>query len=426
MGLGLLLLAIGGLGVLAAACSSKTSLRVSGEGPEAPRPCCSSCGEGGPCGSSAGDKTASFFDGQLIQGKPYRLRLSVDLRYQDVLKGLLGARDKTRSPEANLAEAMKDVALRMGFGPTMLVTHDPTDPSVWHLLTRWSLHSNRTFALPSVTPLSVTLIDEPFLGRQDEEHAGRTKRTAGPDVGLDRGLSDDEVWAITYALATDEDTKHLGGLASTMGSDYPIARDLLKAKSVLAALRAYRSTAPASPASPAIPGNPTKSDVRDLNPLIDILQRATAGLGSGVVKAWDRYRTLVVLPKDEKALGNILKALTASFVTRKTRPAPIAPSPAALQLAYATRRPQLSLVEDNAQISSRLTAIGTAAKAGDPDGQKAQAKISDANRTLERLQWVGWYKRIHGLDTSGPAPGSLTGSLRSAWSTRHDLKRKEP
>jgi hypothetical protein len=325
--------------------------------------------------------------------------LSIHPRYQAKVKALFEAKGKMTglSSEAFLGESMKALALKIGFGPTLLVTHDPTDPTIWCLLARRTTDSEED--LPYARLLSVTVVEEP------------PTQTRSPMLGLDAGLTEAEVWAVQHALSKDEDTKHLGGFASTLDPDFPIASNLLKAKAMLAAIRSYRG--------PIIsPGDKSK----DLSSLVTVLQKATSSLGEDVIRAWDKYRNIKAREKDEKMLGEVVSALTAAFISRKTRTLPTAPSPAALQLAYATRRPKLSLVEDDGQITRRLSEIARGAKAGEPDAKKAQAKLEDANRTMERLQWVEWYKRhIQVQNNDDPAPGSVTGGWvkdrPQAWSS---------
>jgi hypothetical protein len=228
-------------------------------------------------------------------------------------------------------------------------------------------------------------------------------KTSGVTV-LDEGLTDDEVWAVVHALSKDDDTKHLGGFATTFEPDYPIAAGLLRVKSMLAAVRSYRA-----------PNKVTASSNSDS--LISVLRKASAGLGPEVDSAWDRYVSLPLGEKDRESLGKAVKALGASHVRRVKGqgPRPEKITPAALQLAFSTRRPQLSLVANPDGIIEKLRAINTSVKSGDLDAKKAQDRIAAATRYLERLQWVEWYKRSASLaEDGGPMPGSLTGVLTSA------------
>lgn len=88
------------------------------------------------------------------------------------------------------------------------------------------------------------------------------------------------------------------------------------------------------------------------------------------------------------------------------------PSPSAIQLAYATRRPELSLVASKKNLESKLKAIGRAASKGDPDGLLAKAALDRATRLIEMRGWVNWYERIQrATEDDGRAPGSLTAKL---------------
>jgi hypothetical protein len=362
MGIGIVLFALAGIGGFLLLCSETkgSTLRVSGEvtpqdlSPEESR--------------------------QL-----YRLKLFVHPQYQAKIKALYEEKGKRSgvSGEAFLSESMKPLALRLGFGPTLLVTHDPTDPSIWRLLTRRAVSAYEI--LPYARVLQMEAVEEP------------PPQARSTPLGLDKGLTEDEVWAVRHALSRDDDTKHLGGFSSTLDPDFPVAARLLEAKAILAALRSYRSPL-------------GQGEGKDLSSLVTVLQKATSSLGEDVSRAWDKYRGLKVMERDQKTLGDVVQSLTEAFTSRNTRTPAALPSPAALQLALATRRPQLSLVEDGAQITQRLTEINRDAKAGNVNARKAQAKLEDATRVMERLQWVEWYKRNRKAENpQDPEPGSVTG-----------------
>ncbi len=144
--------------------------------------------------------------------------------------------------------------------------------------------------------------------------------------------------------------------------------------------------------------------------IVTFLQKASRGLGPDVEEAWEKYKGLRLEEGDRKALGAVLQDLTNGRLRPRTPP-PV--SPAALQLAYATRRPEISLVANPKVVEAKIAAIRQALKAGEPDARKAAEKLSAANRYLERLQWVEWYKRTSKLyeGSRGPSAGSLTGGF---------------
>jgi len=377
------------------------SLRVSGGS------CCASCAASRSCDSISGESEIlpphapgfipqGYLRGKLIQGQLYRFWMRVDPKMQ---------RFMTRSPrslsmtnEAFLAEAMKPIAMRLGFSEPLLVTHDPTDTSVWCVIARWSSPAQEVLSARYVTPLQAIPVEEPPMGARSS-----LSRSGGHGITvLDEGLTDDEVWAVTHALSKDDDTKHLGGFATTFEPDYPVTAGLLRVKSMLAAIRSYRS-----------PSGSDKTAATSAS-LIGVLRKASLGLGEGVDRAWDRYDNLPLGDKDQESLGKAVQALGVAHVkrVRGQGPRPERITPAALQLAFSTRRPQLSLVANPDGIIDKLRAISTAVKAGDPDAKKAQDRIAAATRYLERLQWVEWYKRNASLaQEGGPAAGSLTGVL---------------
>jgi hypothetical protein len=302
--------------------------------------------------------------------------------------------------EAFLSQAMKPIASRLGFDEPLLVTHDPTDASVWCLLARWGSPAGEVKGARYVTPLKLEAVEEPPVGARSTLSRGASGRTI-----LDEGLTDDEVWAVIHALARDDDTKHLGGFASTFDPDYPVAAGLLRVKSMLAAIRSYRAP------------HPKKGTATTSTALIGVLRKASEGLNEEIDRAWGRYEDLPLDEGNQRALAAEVKALGSAHVRRSRgqAPSPILITPAALQLAYSTRRPEVSQVASPEGIGQKLRAIGQAAKAGDLKAKEAQAKLGAANRYLERLQWVEWYKRTSKLsEEEGPVPGSLTGVLTIA------------
>jgi hypothetical protein len=384
------------------------SLRVSGGS------CCASCHVAKPCESLCGGEAElsmanpgvkftpqGFFRGMLRQGQLYRFWMRVDPAMQRFMTR--SPRSLTMTNEAFLAEAMKPIAMRLGFAQPLLVTHDPTDISVWCVLARWASPAQEILSARYVTPLQAIPVEEPpTSGRSSLSRSGEA-----PGVTiLDEGLTNDEVWAVTHALSKDDDTKHLGGFATTFEPDYPVAAGLLRVKSMLAAVRAYRA-----------PSQKAEEGAVASDGLIDVLRKASDGLGDEVSRSWDRFAAIPLGAQDRESLGRAVKALGAAHVrrVRGQAPKPERITPAALQFAFSTRRPQLSLVANPDGIIEKLRAINAAVKAGDPDAKKAQERIAAATRYLERLQWVEWYKRSASLaKEEGPAPGSLTGVLTIA------------
>ena len=347
--------------------------------------------------SSPAFTSQTFFDGQLKRGQLYRLWVRIEPEMQRLIAGT--PRSVKMTNEAFLVQTMSPITVRLGFDSPILVIHDPTDISVWCLLARWSSSVPYVLSARYITPLKIEAVQEPPSSARSTASRHGAKTTI-----LDEGLTEDEVWAVTHALAEDDDTKHLGGFASTFDPDYPIAAGLLRVKSMLAAIRSYHS-----------PGRPTIEEAAGSStPLIGVLRKAGGGLGKSVDESWGRYAGLPLDEKEKTALGKTVKSLGAAHVRRSKgeTPAPVLITPAALQLAFSTRRPQLSLVSNPAGITDKLRAISNAAKAGSEDALEAQRKLDAANRYLERLQWVAWYKRQAILSTEeGPLPGSLTGVL---------------
>ena len=169
---------------------------------------------------------SSRFKGDLKKGQLYRVWLRVPATYITALrttpqgqKGLLG--DLGNRLEAS------------GFDKTLLVTQDPTDATVFTAITRWGRSDG---AVKMVEPLDLARVEAV------EEPPELATLTYEPvPACLDEGLTPGEVAAITAALASNLDPKHLTGFAATLEPHFPIAASFLRAKGSLAATRAAGS-----------------------------------------------------------------------------------------------------------------------------------------------------------------------------------------
>lgn len=331
--------------------------------------------------------TRGYFRGLLRQGRLYRFWVRIEPEMQALMKKVPRRRDMT--DEAFLVETMKPIARRLGFQDPLLVTHDPTDSGVWTMLVRWACPADEVLSARYITPLKLEPVEEPPVHEIDKNGV------------LDRFLTQDEVWAVVYALGKDDDTKHLGGFAMTFEPDYPIAANLLKAKSLLAAIRSYRSPR-------------MKAEGKSAEALVKVLQKASQGLGPEAERGWEKYKDIVLTEQNQKGLGAVVRDLGAAQVRKRAgkSPLPIKITPAALQLSLSTRRPTLSHVSNPDGIRQKLQAIYRAADAGDPKGIEAKEKIVAAERFMERRKWVDWYKQL--TDNQNMPPGSLTGVLTSS------------
>ena len=336
------------------------------------------------------------------KNKLYRLKVVVHPRYQEIVKAQAPV-DRGVSPQSYLTEVLSEKLRRVGFSEIVLAMNDPTDNRGWTFLARSydrPVLDTRYQSDPSFRFVSISdPIAEPLI------------KTETPDTILDKGLTSGEVQAIQHALAYDNDPKHLGGFASTLETDYPLAAVILRIKAKLATARAA-----------GLGQSPLVKD--DFEGTVDLVcsrnavklfREMTRGLGDSVEKMWTDYE-----PVTNALTAKHCDTLVRKIQTAKTEAAnkgPLTPiPPAAIQLAYAQKRPQLSSVANVRKIVSKMKSISAAAEAGDENGQKAKDVMSRAEKLLERRAWVEWYRRIESVQNAqqekGPAPGSLTRKAR--------------
>lgn len=324
------------------------------------------------------------FRGLLKTGKMYRVWARVSPAFAERVKK---SAPSGVTPQAALTEAVKESVTRSGFSPIVLVTNDPTDNQVWTVLGRWSLRSSEAFDSEDVRLFQLQETEEPPQGLISPKTQGEGSSC------LDVGLTDEEVFAVRFAIAYDESPKHLGGLGTTFDPDYPIAAGLLYAKAALADVEAYGSRG-----------------LIHARSFVDLLARLTTALGPDVKKGWKRYERLMLTREQYVRLKNILGKLEG-HVRRRGQKAPPPVTAAALQLALATRRPELSLVADRDVVTGRVKEINRLVKKGHPQAREAAIRLERANKLLERRNWIDTYRRDeaamrrqHGF----PPPGSLT------------------
>lgn len=318
----------------------------------------------------------------------YRVRVFVDPRYQRIVKDL----KRSGSSQSFLTSVLKEKLLKLGFSSVLLATNDPTNTDLWTFLAR-APNSPLRKEPDEKTPFRVLSIEpvlEPVIPAK-EKHS----------TVLDNGLSVAEVEAVTHALAYDDDEKHLGGFASTLDPEYPMAAALLYAKAKLAAARSYGlGTGPEKTSDPL-----SIVDAACSKNVLEALRSHSAPLGQEVVLMWSRYEP-VIFAMSAKHCAMFMDRLRS--LKSQDAPKPIPAS--AIQLAYASKRPELSRVEDRKKIGRKLHVISKAADAGVELAQTAQGSVTRAEKLLERRGWIDWYRRIENVKMSekGPPPGSLT------------------
>jgi hypothetical protein len=374
-------------------------------------------------------------------------------------------RVKLRAKRASDAKAL-------GFSPVILAYADPTEPSQWTLLARWT-GARAPGPVPGAVVLSAEAVEEP------------PKPSAREQVpGLDADLLHEEVEILRHALAEDDDPKHLGGIAASFEPDFPVAAALLRAKAVLTLAGKQRTKRCAacgrqarfeSPeqlqsCSDACAENMKKGDVPSYEITLVALEKASSGLGPSVVEMWRKFQPALeglgarVVPArepppsasevvpDPDALRKVLAALVkdVSLMVKSpeelskelgvvegivklakslvmvlpggialVRPAlklprPVTP-PSALVLAHAAMRPTLSRVAKPKKIGTRLRDIRSEAKAGDLQGVMALEMLQRAEKAIDRRKWVDWHKRFkkaEEAESTGKAPDDQKTNVR--------------
>jgi hypothetical protein len=156
-------------------------------------------------------------------GELQRVSLRVPLGHVEAVRRAHGAAGQ-KALLANVGQRL----LRLGYGEVLAVVEDPTDAEAFTAIAR---RTNDAFllTLPARSDAVVRIV------RTDSvEEPPRLPRESGI---LDPGLSQEELFTIRSALASDEDPRHLSGLATTLEPFYPIAASLLRAKAMLVETR---------------------------------------------------------------------------------------------------------------------------------------------------------------------------------------------
>jgi hypothetical protein len=161
-------------------------------------------------------------DGQLM-----RLKMWVPLAHTKAIRNSTGPMGQ----KAVLVDAERR-AQSMGFYDVAAVLQDPTNPEMFTVIARPGRRRRPTDGLARV--VSAELVEEI---PQSAVRVG----SDGAGTILDPGLTDEELGAIRSALATEENPRHLGGLASTLEPWFPVCASLLRAKAALLETRDGRN-----------------------------------------------------------------------------------------------------------------------------------------------------------------------------------------
>lgn len=162
-------------------------------------------------------------------GPLLRMRVRVPRAHVEAVRQAYGAQGQ----KAALADVERRVE-GLGYCRTEAVLQDPTDPERFTVLAR-KRSSQETKKSDGVAEVvSAEVVDEVpqgalYLGAK------------GAAEFLDPGLTSEELATIRTALASDENPRHLGGLASTFEPWFPVAASLLRAKAALLETRDGRN-----------------------------------------------------------------------------------------------------------------------------------------------------------------------------------------
>lgn len=343
----------------------------------------------------------------------YRLLVRVPLSYVQEVRKQYG--------ENGQKMLLKDIRSRienMGWNKTLLATQDPTDNSLFTVLGR-----------PGSSPTTQDNVIR-ILSTEPVEEPPEKPREKAPI--LDSGMTQEEANTVKQAFLTDQNPRHLCGLAQTLDPWFPISACLLYAKADLIERRVHMDEkgclallelvyAPVdreveiAPRRQAFEAYAQASPV-PLEILRDEVKRAAMTL------ACDPDSSLEKFPKPVGDLARSLPINIASGVVPKICPATmeaqeslyvIAPrmmraalppnpqrdgfiSPSALQLALATYKPEWSRVNDKREIGNVFEALSEKPRSPTEarDLHKANSQMERAKKAIERQRWIAWYRRV--------------------------------
>lgn len=355
-----------------------------------------------------------------------RVRVAVPLEHVERVRSAY-AEGGQEALLSDLEERVESV----GFDDTLIVMQDPTDSTLFSLLT------HRTNEPPKPDPLlrfaSVEEVAPPPI--IDEEHVPARE-------ALDPGLSAEEILMVRQVLLEDTNPRHLNGVAHCFEPFFPVAASLLRTKADLLDIRKTpesksderlssfarsklrelwdRSQLPPSPALPpndlrvlenarealAVHAKRTRTPI---NVLHDEVRRAASTFVE------DDPDELPKLRRFPPVIVNAAKLILVTFCDVRTPSwrrtllvvdpvrlrAVIPPdpkkdgfvSPSAVQLALATSKPVASGVFKPIKAPKLYDDLLDAG--GTPRGMKARAQMERANRLIERRRWVDWWRRTN-------------------------------
>lgn len=363
-------------------------------------------------------------NGPFVLHQLYRLFMRIPMSYVTAVRSAHGTLG-----QKVLLENVKDRLGTFGFNDTKLVTQDPTDNTRFSAITRYTRPERRVSLVsgtnePYIQILRAEPVEEPPPPMKGEE-SPRDPRL------LDPGLSPDEAATIKYALLSERNARHLGGIAETLCPWFPVSASLLRVKSLLiearvpmtedVSARLIKEAHTESPPNPQLSSRISgleRYTTRSAWPrevVKDEVKRAASSfagepsepLPNVPREIQDLARCLVREisfqdPKNKKHFPNGLWIVDPQKI-REVFPSDGSEgfvSPSALQLALAICKPEWSGISgrterivsaydrfDEKQLQRRMSPMERV------DMLKARNQMERAKRSLERRRWIEWYRR---------------------------------
>lgn len=342
-----------------------------------------------------------------------RLRVLVPISYVKTI------REKYKeNGQKVLLQDIQNRIHRLGFSDTLLVTQDPTNNSIFTVLSRRV--SNPPAWDPIIQIQSSEYVEEPpqFV------NSNNVSIGAISDIRvLDPGLGQDEVMTIQKALLEDKNPRHLNGLASTLEPWFPVSASMLRAKAFLIESRLWMNPqqtldflkiiqvkrqpsidaiaksqifddfASKSTVPKAILRDEVKRAIcRILDDSRNVEKMRLEGVPEPIVNL---AKSIIFSVRSRDHTGGRKIRLVCPDTLRRTMPPDGTEgfvSPSALQLALASQKPAWARVETRDRLPEIFATLDRT-KSSSVDLDKARSQMERANRAIERRRWIEWYRR---------------------------------
>ncbi len=313
-----------------------------------------------------------------------RVRLVVDPTYVDQMR--------QRSGQRGLLTDVRERAARLGLGPSLLETQDPTDPRAITMLARGRplAAGDEVLRIARIEP-----VENPPPG---------TERADPETHPFDPGLSIAEVRMIRRALSEERNPRHLWGLASCLAPSFPIAASMLRARKI-----AVESNRP----PPSVDDAPRPDPHAAVRARAAVLREADArGIPRDVAEEDIRHAAFLIatgdaekdMPASLRTVGEAIARPIARGVRIVDRAALLAVcppsgedgyvSPSAIQLALSTCKPEMAGVRSLSAAGRRGDILKHPPRGADLDDTlRGRMAMIRAQKAIERHRWIRWYER---------------------------------